>query len=65
MDQPPPFTMKELVACVGREVGLRRGVYPKWVATGRLSQDKANKEIAMMQEVYDRLKQQLHEAEPD
>jgi len=61
MDQPSPFTVKELVACVGREVGLRRGVYPKWVATGRLSQEKANKEIAMMQEVYDLLKTKMTE----
>jgi hypothetical protein len=37
--------------CVGRELGLPRNVYPKWVASGRLKQADADREIAAMESV--------------
>lgn len=47
----PEFTAAELVACADREVGLRRRVYPVWVRQGRMSQEKADEEIAKMQAI--------------
>lgn len=36
------------LACLERELALRRNVYPKWVATGKMTQEKADYEIAQM-----------------
>ena len=51
-----PYSLGDLIACVGREVGLRKNVYPKWVASGRMDADKSADELAKMQAVYDLLK---------
>lgn len=67
VSKPPPlkvFELKELVACAGREVGLRKGVYPKWVASGRMTQEQADKEIAMMETIYFLLKEKRDELCP-
>ena len=38
--------------CIGRELGLRRSVYPKWVKSGRMTQLNADEEINTMSEIY-------------
>jgi len=43
-----PIPLAAQIACVEREIALRRRVYPRWVEQGRMSQDKANCEIAAM-----------------
>lgn len=48
--------LKDQLACVGRELGMRKGTYPKWVASGRMSQDDADKELARIDAVYKTLK---------
>lgn len=35
-------------AAIQRELGMRRRVYPKWVAAKRMSQKKADEEIQVM-----------------
>lgn len=50
------ISLKEQVRCVGRELGLRRNVYPKWIAKGRMTQEQADREIATMEAVYETLK---------
>jgi len=45
-------TIKELKASIGRELGMRRRCYPKWVASGRMKQEQADHEIACMDELY-------------
>lgn len=42
--------------CVGRELGMRKGVYPKWVNSGRMTQEKADDEINTMSEIYEYFK---------
>lgn len=37
--------------CIEREIAMRKAVYPKWVASGRMKQDKADREIAVMEAV--------------
>jgi hypothetical protein len=51
------FTTEELIRCAGRELGLRRSTYPKWVRVGRLTQEAADREIALMDAIYARLKE--------
>jgi hypothetical protein len=48
--------LAEQIAEVGRELGLRRNVYPKWIAAGKLSQALADRQIACMEAAYETLK---------
>jgi hypothetical protein len=43
--------LSELIACVKREVDLRRRVYPKRVAAGYMTKDDAAREIDRMRRV--------------
>ncbi len=52
----PEIPLAEQIRCVGREIGLRRNVYPKWVASGRMKQQDADREIAAMEAVLATLK---------
>lgn len=38
-------------ACIERELKMRRRVYPRWVQDGRMSQAKADEEIAVMEAI--------------
>jgi hypothetical protein len=48
-------TRDVMIACARRELAMRKNVYPKWVAAGRMKQDAADKEIAAMQAIHDAL----------
>ena len=50
----PP--LPDQITCVERELGMRRRVYPRWVATGRMTQADADREIATMSAVLDTLR---------
>jgi len=39
------------IACVEREIAMRLRVYPSWIGQKRMTQDKADTEIATMQGV--------------
>lgn len=45
------YTVPELVSCAAREVAMRRNVYPRYVASGKIKQESADKEIAMMTQI--------------
>lgn len=44
----PDFTAAEKAECAEREVKQRRKVYARWVADKRMSQDFADRQIAIM-----------------
>ena len=46
-----PPAVEELVACVDRELALRRKHYPRWVSSGKLTAAKAAREIELMETV--------------
>jgi hypothetical protein len=48
-------SLQEQITAVRREIAMRERVYPKWVVTGRMSQMKADTEIAAMRAVADTL----------
>jgi len=58
------LSLDEQVAAVIREIGLRKRVYPRWVCIGKLSQTKADHEIAAMEAVLETLKRVQAENEP-
>ena len=36
------------IKCLARELAMRRNVYPKWVASGRMKQEESDAEIDAM-----------------
>lgn len=58
MSQRPPPTTPLKLACLKRELAMRRAVYPRQVASGRLNPDKAARELELMEAIvadYERL----------
>ena len=51
------FTLTELRECAEREAKIRRRVYANRIETGRMSQREADRQIAMMDEIAERLRQ--------
>jgi hypothetical protein len=45
---PPTVTYHDLEKCCHREVQKRRHVYPRLIASGRMTQVKADREIEIM-----------------
>lgn len=43
--------------CLAREVKMREHVYPRWVAAGKMTQEKATAEIEAMREAHETVKQ--------
>lgn len=54
---PRAVTIAEQIACAERELGYRKRVYPRWVASARMSQEKADHETAAMAEIIRTLKE--------
>jgi len=48
--------IEKQIACIEREIGFRERVYPRWVAAGKMKQEKADYEIAAMRAVLETLK---------
>jgi hypothetical protein len=47
----PVVTIDEQLACVERELGFRRKLYPRWVRDGKLTQAGADEELVRMDAV--------------
>lgn len=43
------FSLSEMAQCATRELSFRRRVYPRLVANGRMKQEVADREIALME----------------
>lgn len=54
-DALPPVSLDDMIACVKREIQLRRRVYPRWVQNGNMKQSTADEEIRRMEAVLHRL----------
>lgn len=50
------FTIQQQIAECAREAALRRAFYPKFIASDRLTQEKADFQIACMDAVIETLK---------
>lgn len=45
------------IKCAKRELSMRLGVYPRWVANASMSQEKADDEIAAMEAIIETLEE--------
>jgi hypothetical protein len=48
-------SIDEMIGCAKREVAMRERCYPRWVQEGRMSEHKAELEIAYMQAIVRKL----------
>jgi hypothetical protein len=46
------YTDVQKRAEIGRELALRRRLYPYWVAAGKMTQEAADKHIAIMEAIW-------------
>jgi hypothetical protein len=44
---------EDKLKCLGRELALRRNAYPKWVASGRMKQAAADREIEVIEAIIE------------
>lgn len=54
------MTDQNKLECAKRELAMRMRVYPKWVDSGRMSQDKADHEIAVMAAIVEDYKAKIN-----
>jgi hypothetical protein len=59
------ITLSDQIASVQREIRMRSKVYPRWVADKKLTQSKADHEIAAMRAVLATLEQVRAGHEPE
>jgi hypothetical protein len=46
-----PVTRAEKIACLRRELGYRRRMYPLWVERRKMKQDVADRELRVMEAI--------------
>lgn len=46
-----PINDADKLACIEREIKMRLQVYPRWIEKGRMTREKADHEIAVMQAI--------------
>jgi hypothetical protein len=54
-----PVRLTEMLRCAEREVAMRRGVYPRRVRAGSMTQAEADREIRLMQDIASYLEKDL------
>ena len=47
--------IQEQIKCVEREIAMRKRVYPRWVAAGKMKSEAAEHEIRAMEAVLETL----------
>lgn len=50
-----PITISQQVACVRREISMRKRVYPRWVQAEKMTQAQADEQLACMEAVRETL----------
>lgn len=60
-----PVTIDRQIQAARRELGMRRGAYPRFVAIGKMSQQAADGEIAAMQAIIETLERVRSEQRPE
>ena len=61
-----PVSTVEKLKAAERELAMRRAAYPKWVGSGRMTHDKATREIDIMAAIVEDYRARLwDEADPN
>jgi hypothetical protein len=54
-----PVTLQDMLGCARRELHMRESVYPRWVASGKLKQEKADQELRLMRAIVAHFEDQV------
>lgn len=46
-----PINRADKITCLKREISMRRRVYPRWIESGKMKQETADREIALMEAI--------------
>lgn len=63
--QPSQTDIDEMRRCAKRELDKRMSFYPKWIAAGKMTQAKADFEIAGMKKIYEYFDNLQRNIEPE
>lgn len=55
-------SMTEQIKCVKREISMRERVYPRFIKSGKMTQEEAEREIAAMKAVLDTLNEKSEQS---
>lgn len=58
------ISIREVLEEVGREIGKREEVYPRWIEQGKISAELAEKRLARMRAAYTYLQQMKEQETP-
>lgn len=50
------ITAADMLRCAERELKMRKGVYPRWIENGRISEGAAAHQLACMEEIVKTLR---------
>jgi hypothetical protein len=59
-----PIDARTKLKCAERELRMRRKVYPRWVAENQLSQEVADRQIAVMAAIVEDYRKLAEQDEP-
>jgi len=59
------MTVRDKYVEVKRELALRRRLYPRWVAEGKLPEREASRRIAVLHAIMEDYERELAAAEPE
>lgn len=48
-----PISWRDMIAELDREIDTRRRVYPRWISDGRISQEDADRRVAILKRIRD------------
>jgi hypothetical protein len=65
MSEQRRVPIEQQIACVKRELMLRRRNYPKWVAAGTMTEQRAHEQIELMEAVHDELERIRKDESPE
>lgn len=57
-----PVTVQDMLGCARRELAMRRKVYPRWQATGKMKADDAERETRVMGAIVDHFEKLARES---
>jgi translation initiation factor 2B subunit (eIF-2B alpha/beta/delta family) len=59
--EPNSISLLDMLRCLEREIALRKAVYPKQIERGKLSPQKAQREIRIMEAIAQNITDQLNQ----
>lgn len=60
----PEISLDDQIRCIGREIGMRRANYPRFVLSGKLTKEEAEHQMACIEACYATLKKLKAEQQP-